>query len=178
MLTFTTEETKTLQEVKENLLTVPLVAELLGDNPSPKRIRLREVKRNYMFGTIFRNHNKTLKGNGLEDFNVVVQVLGGEEELAEGDIVLATRHRDSVNRLYLDQTEFIFKASKAPTLKELKEAFLAWKGLEVPEDELRLFKYYLHDLEWVEWSDKLYQKWMDMREKNSKMKLEQKAKQK
>ena len=66
-------------------------------------------------------------------------------------------------------------------MKELKHEFMKfmkWDELELPDDELRLFKYYLHDLEWVEWSDKLYKKWVDMKEKNNKAKLEQKAKQK
>lgn len=60
---------------------VPKVKELVGENPSYKRLRIRELKRDYMFGIILRNHGKTLKGNNLQEFNIVLQVLPNEEEL-------------------------------------------------------------------------------------------------
>lgn len=150
----------------------------MGENVSYKRLRLRELKRDFMFGIVLRNHGKTLKSNGLQDFNIVLQVLPNEEELNEDDIVLVMKARDSANRLYLDQREFIFKASKVPTLKEMKDAILAWKELELPDEELRVFKYYLHDLEWVEWSDKSYRAWVERKERGNKAKVDQKAKQK
>lgn len=60
----------------------------------------------------------------------------------------------------------------------MKDAILFWKELELPEEEIRVFKYYLNDLEWVEWSDKSYKRWVQMKDRGNKAKIDQKAKQK
>ena len=53
---------------------------------------------------------------------------------------------------------------------------MKWLDLELPPEELRIIKYYFHDLEWVEWSEKSYQKWVAVREKQALARQEQKNK--
>ena len=117
---FKTEETKTMREIKLELARVPFVQELLGSNDSYLRLRLRELKRDYMFGSVLKSHDKTLKAHNIQESNLVLQVLDHDEQLSEDSVVLVTKVRDSAKRLYLNQQEFIFHSSKVPTLKELK----------------------------------------------------------
>lgn len=93
------EETATLIHLKQQILNVPGIKELAGDK-NFKHLRIRELKRDYMFGTVLRDHEKSLKSNNLTDCNLVVQVLANEEELAEDDLVLVIKQRDSEKKKY------------------------------------------------------------------------------
>lgn len=58
-----------------------LESELCKDIPdlTPKKIRVRELKRDYMLGNILRNHKVELKSIGLNSNKIVVQILDFEE---------------------------------------------------------------------------------------------------
>jgi hypothetical protein len=60
------------------ILEVPKMAEL-AKGKSYKHVRLPELKRGYMFGTIWRDLKKTLKQSTLSDCNLVIQILDKEE---------------------------------------------------------------------------------------------------
>lgn len=69
---------------------------LKAEGKNYKHLRLRELKRDYMFGNIFRGHEKTLKTLNITECNsLVLQILDKEEELSEDDIVLVIKSRDS-----------------------------------------------------------------------------------
>jgi hypothetical protein len=76
------------------ILAIPKVAQL-AKGRSYKHLRLRELKRDYMFGAVLREHEKTLKQNNLSDCSMVLQILDKEEQLNEEDIVLIVKSRDS-----------------------------------------------------------------------------------
>ena len=108
-------------------MTVPMIAEEVKDK-NYKHLRLRELKRDYMFGPILKGHDRTLKSIHIPDsHNLVLQILNYEEQLGEDDIVLIVKSRDSEKRLYRESHELIFKAPKVPKLIDLKVALLQWK---------------------------------------------------
>lgn len=71
------EETATLAQLKEKILDVPAIKELAGGK-NYKHLRVRELKRDYMFGAVLREHDKSLKTNNITDCNLVVQLLDHE----------------------------------------------------------------------------------------------------
>lgn len=108
-------------------MTVPMIAEEVKGKTF-RHLRLRELKRDYMFGPILRGDERALKSIHIPDsHNLVLQVLNNEEQLSEDDIVLIVKSRDSEKRLYRESHEFIFRAPKVPKLIDLKLALLKWK---------------------------------------------------
>jgi hypothetical protein len=65
------EEFKTVAELKE--LLIGSIQNLNGLDPSC--LRLREIKRDYMFGTIWRDLKKTIKSLTINSTKIVYQVL-------------------------------------------------------------------------------------------------------
>ena len=47
------EETATLAHLKQQVMNIPAIKEIAGDK-NYKHLRLRELKRDYMFGTVLR----------------------------------------------------------------------------------------------------------------------------
>jgi hypothetical protein len=113
------------------------------------RLRLRDIKRDYMFGSIWRDGNKSVKSVTVNSSKVVYQVLEQPEQLTDAQIVVVLKQRNKEKRIYEGATELIFEAGKAPTVEELNAAVKA--KLEAKED-IFITKYVHHDFEWVELS--------------------------
>jgi hypothetical protein len=65
------EEFKTVGDLKE--LIIASIERLNGLDPS--RLRLREIKRDYMFGTIWRDPKKSIKTVTINSNKIVYQAL-------------------------------------------------------------------------------------------------------
>ena len=78
------------------------------------------MKRDYMLGVIFRDHDKTLKNMTFNNNKLVVQVMNEEESLTDDDIVLILKKRNREKRVYEGIQEFIFSGGKNPRVDDLK----------------------------------------------------------
>ena len=122
--------------------TIPALNEV-----DPNRIRLRERKRDYMFGGIWRDLKKSLKNATSNSTKVVFQILDYPESLTDNQIVVILKKRNREKRIYEDCVELIFEAGKTPSVEELMEAAQKKIECEVP---IKLVKYFHYDFEWVE----------------------------
>jgi len=115
------------------------------------QIRIREMRKDMFFGKILRNDQKQIKKFDLStNSSVVVQFLSQPENLDENDIVLLLRKRNVSAKSYDNYQEFIFKATREPTISELKGSVISFKQLGIPEDELELAKYHPHEFSWAQ----------------------------
>lgn len=63
-------------------------------------LRLREIKRDYMFGAIWREPLKTMKTLTINSTKLVYQVLPTPEELKEDQVVLILKRRNRDKKVY------------------------------------------------------------------------------
>lgn len=61
---------------------------------------MRELKRDYMFGYIWRDDTKLLKHLTVNSTKIVVQTLAVEEKLVEDQLVLILKERNHDKRSY------------------------------------------------------------------------------
>ena len=66
----------------------------------PDRLRLREIKRDYMFGSIWRDNNKSVKAVTINSTKVVYQILEQPEKLTDNQIVVLLKKRNKEKRIY------------------------------------------------------------------------------
>ena len=83
---------KTVLQFKEKLLEEAYC--LLGKNLKPKQIRIRELKKDYMFGNVWRSHDKFMRDVQVNTNKLVIQILPHEEELRDDQIVLTLKKRN------------------------------------------------------------------------------------
>lgn len=111
-----------------------------------ERLRLREIKRDYMFGSIWRDDTKSVKSVTVNSNKIVYQILSQPEHLTEDQIVVTLKARNKEKRFYEGCTELIFQAGKNPNIEELTEAIKAKVGVQ---EELFIAKYFHYNFEWV-----------------------------
>ena len=115
-------------------------------------LRLREIKRDYMFGSIWRDNSKSVKSVTVNSNKIVYQVLKEPEQLSDSQIVVVFKKRNREKRTYDEQvTELIFEAGKSPSIEEFNQQ--AKDKIEVKEDII-MVKYVHHQFEWIELSRK------------------------
>ena len=84
-----------MKDLKELLI----ITMELGDI-THERLRLRDIKRDYMFGTVWRDNNKSVRSVTVNSNKIVYQVLEEPENLTEEQIVLVLKARNKEKRLY------------------------------------------------------------------------------
>ena len=88
----------------------------LGDI-THERLRLRDIKRDYMFGTVWRDNNKSVRSVTVNSNKIVYQVLQEPEHLTEEQIVLVLKARNKGERKYQGASQLIFNAGKVPNVE-------------------------------------------------------------
>jgi hypothetical protein len=78
-----------------------------------------------MFGTIWREVNKSVKSVTINSNKIVYQVLKEPESLKEDQIVLILKQRNHEKRVYENSVELILEAGRTPTIEALTEAVKA-----------------------------------------------------
>lgn len=95
-----------------------------------------------MFGSIWRDHNKSVKSVTINSNKIVYQVLAQPEQLSDHQIVVVLKKRNREKRSYEEQvTELIFEAGKTPSIEEFSEQVKDKIGVK---DELIMAKYVHH----------------------------------
>ena len=64
------EEFKTVRDLKTLLINTFELKDI-----TPERLRLREIKRDYMFGSVWRDESKSVKSVTINSNKIVYQVL-------------------------------------------------------------------------------------------------------
>ena len=149
----TVKDSDTIDELKEAILRMeeyrekPELTSLETD-----KIRLRMRSRNYFFGKIFRDKNKTLKQLKIKSGeHLVVQFLEVEENLKNNEIVLLLRKRNIKNMDYDEFIEFIYNFDKAlPTINHLKSKVS--EAIKISQENIAIAKYIPHWYDWKYWN--------------------------
>lgn len=100
-----------------------------------------------MFGTIWRESNKTMKTLTVNSSKIVYQILPTPEDLKEDHIVIILKRRSRDRKIYEGSVELISEAGKAPSVEALNEAVRQRLQIDQP---IKIMKYVNHDFEWVE----------------------------
>jgi ubiquitin carboxyl-terminal hydrolase 40 len=66
----------------------------------PACLRLREIKRDYMFGVIWRDNKRSVKSVTVNTNKIVYQVLTEPEALKDEQIVVILKKRNPEKRIY------------------------------------------------------------------------------
>ena len=149
----TVKDSDTIDELKEAILRMeeyrekPELASLETD-----KVRLRMRSRNYFFGKIFREKNKTLKQLKIKSGeHLVVQFLKSEENLKNNEMVLLLRKRNIKNMDYDEFIEFIYNFDKAlPTIIHLKSKIS--EVMRISQENMAVAKYIPHCYDWKYWN--------------------------
>lgn len=69
-----------------------------------------------MFGSIWRDNNKSVKSVTINSNKIVYQILQEPEVLTDDQIVLILKRRNKEKRIYDNPIEMIFEAGRVPTV--------------------------------------------------------------
>jgi len=140
-------EEQTFLDLKNMIAQMPYFTD---KNIDVNCLRVRERRKDTFFGKIYRGDSKSLKKLGIEtNCPVVIQILDKSEILTENTLVLFLRKRIVESQTYTRGEEFIWEASKEPTIEELKKAILEFKKIQGGLDSVELAKYVPHEFHWL-----------------------------
>lgn len=145
---------------------------MLLPEQSADRLRLRDMRKDGLLGSIYRNNDKKISQLTFSTNNIAVQVdrhlslmltpsisffqlLEDPDDLSEEDIVLILKKRERSTRKYIDGKEIVLKGLKKPTVNNLKACIAKSLGLieEGCIAKLTLVKYFPYEFTWREISE-------------------------
>jgi len=145
---------QTLYELK---IMVSIMPHFAGQDIQIENLRLREIKSDLFFGSVFRGNEKTLKEIGFESsISLVIQVLDKPENLSDDAFVFYLRKRLVDYQTYTAPEEFVWEdAPKEPTINDLKNAIINFKKLDIGPEGIECAIYLTHLFEWLPFTKEL-----------------------
>ncbi|EAR90666.1 ubiquitin carboxy-terminal hydrolase (macronuclear) [Tetrahymena thermophila SB210] len=146
-----------IQDLKNTILAMPYFLNLnkeSGEN-NTACLRVRDMRKDGLFGQIYRKNDKKISGYNYSTNNIAVQQLSKPDNLEEDDLSLILRKRNCKAKTYEGNTEFIYKSSKKPTVDELKQQIGTSLGL-ADMNQFEIVKYFPYEFCWKVISNKEY----------------------
>ncbi|KAL5006935.1 hypothetical protein ScPMuIL_015741 [Solemya velum] len=135
----------TLEEMKEIIMTLDLLADI--PLPTPKFLRVR-LKVDEILGTVLRPDSTSVQRLKLNSSSVLaVQIMKQEEELSPKEIVLNVKVRIPDSKCYAPAKEFVWNTASGSSPRNLKQAIA--DALLLPAQHIVLAKHFQQRFEWV-----------------------------